>query len=213
LIADAPRAEWNVVLRILLIRHASTETRQRLCGSFDVPLSPAGRAEVETLVRRPVTRPAPDALFTSTLRRAMDVAVAVGRAWMVDPRPAEWAREIHCGDVEGMRLDDVKRRFPDLWARNEAQEDDTFAWPGGESYDDFRARIVAGLRTIVESQPGGRVAVVTHAGVISQVVGLIRGRRAARWEPDRPQPLTGTEIAWRNGVPDTLLSYDDPDWW
>jgi probable phosphoglycerate mutase len=160
-----------------------------------------------------MARSAPDALYRSTLRRAQDVAAALGRVWMREPQRAEWAREIHCGDVEGMLLEDVRRRFPDLWARNEAQNDDTFAWSDGESYSDFRARIIEGLRATIEAHPGGRVAIVTHAGVISQLLGVIRGRPAAVWEPDRPQPLTATEIAWRNGAPSAVLTYSDPHWY
>lgn len=202
-----------MVTRILLIRHAPTETGGRLCGSFDLPLSQGGREALQTLVRRSAVRPAPDALFTSPLRRARDVAAALGRAWMLEPRPAAWAREIHCGELEGLPLDDVRRRFPELWARNEAQADDAFAWPGGERYDDFRARIIEGLRAVVDMHPGGRLAVVTHAGVISQVLGVIRSRPAAAWAPDRPQPLTATEISWHNGAPGTVLSYNDPHWY
>jgi broad specificity phosphatase PhoE len=202
-----------VVTRILLIRHASTDPHGRLCGWFQVPLSQRGREELQTLIRQPAARPAPDALFTSTLRRAQDVAAALGRAWTLEPQPAEWAREIHCGDVEGVPLEDVQQRFPDLWARNESQKDDTFAWPGGESYDHFRARIIQGLSATVDTHSGGRVAIVTHAGVISQILGVIRGRPAAVWEPDRPQPLTATEVTWQNGALATVLSYNDPDWW
>lgn len=199
--------------RILLIRHASTDPKNRLCGWFDVPLSPAGAAELDALLRHPATRPAPDALFTSTLRRARHVAAALGRAWGIDPRPAHWAREIHCGVLEGMPLADVQRRFPDLWAGNEAQRDSTFAWPGGESYTAFRARIMDGLKASVDAQPGGRVAVVTHAGVISQILGVVRHRPAAAWEPDRPRPLTATEIIWENGAPNAVVSYDNPAWY
>ncbi len=199
--------------RILLIRHASTDTHGRLCGSFDVPLSEAGRGQVETLVRGPVGRPVPDVLVSSTLRRARDVATALGHAWMLESHPAEWAREIHCGDVEGMPLDEVQRRFPDLWARNQAQNDDRFAWPGGESYAGFRTRIMEGLRATVDMHRRRRLAIVTHAGVISQVLGVIRRRPAAVWEPDRPQPLTATEIAWRNGAPTDVLNYNDPEWY
>jgi broad specificity phosphatase PhoE len=203
----------RVVTRILMIRHGSTNPRGRLCGSSDVPLSAVGQAELDRLVRRPAARPAPDVLFMSTLSRAQHVAAALGRAWMLQPQPAEWAREIHCGDVEGMALEDVQRRLPELWARNEAQNDDTFAWPGGESYANFRARIIEGLRSAVEAHQGGRVAIVTHAGVISQVLGVICSRRAAAWEPDRPLPLTATEITWHDGAPSAVLTYNDPDWY
>ena len=146
------------------------------------------------LLSRPPAQPAPDALYFSTLARARDVALPIARAWVRQPRPAGWAREIHCGDVEGMALDEVRRRFPELWVRNDAQDDDRFAWPGGESYADFRTRILKGLRAAASAYAGQRIVIVTHAGVIAQVLGVIRSRAASVWSADRPDPLTATEI-------------------
>jgi broad specificity phosphatase PhoE len=202
-----------VTTRIVLIRHAAIETRLRLCGSFDVPLSTAGRAAVHALVQRPSHASVPDALFTSTLRRATEVACELGRAWGLEARPADWAREIHCGEVEGVRFEHLKRDLPDLWRRNEAQSDDTFAWPGGETYARFRARVLRGLEQAAACCPGGRVVVVTHAGVISQVLGVIKGRPASVWAPDRPRPLTATDVLWSNGAPHAVLSFSNPDWY
>jgi broad specificity phosphatase PhoE len=202
-----------VVTRIVLIRHASTDTDGRLCGSFDVPLSHVGQVQLDRLVGRLPTHAAPDALGTSTLRRAREVAAALGRAWALEPHAAEWAREIHCGDVEGMPLHQLQREFAELWTRNEAQVDETFAWPGGESYREFRARILDGLRATAATYAGQRVAVVTHAGVISQTLGVIRGRAASVWAEDRADPLTATEILWSNGGPSAVLTFNDPDWY
>jgi broad specificity phosphatase PhoE len=198
--------------RIVLVRHASVHSAGRLCGSLDLPLSSQGRAELDALARRVRRSAAPDALFTSTLARAVTVAAALAAAWGVAAHPAAWAREIHCGDVEGMRLDLIQQRHPELWARNEAQADDGFAWPGGETYAAFRARILDGLRSAAAARAGERLAVVTHAGVISQLLGVIRGRAAAVWKPDRPRPLTATEIVWEGGAPRRVLSYDERDW-
>lgn len=218
-----PSSEWpcetragenkNVVTRIVLIRHASIETGARLCGSYDVPLSPAGQQEVQALVARPARCAAPAVLFTSTLRRAQEVARALGRSWTLPAQPAPWAREIHCGSVEGMALEQLQREYGELWARNKDQVDDLFAWPAGETYAEFRARILGGLKATVAAHAGERVAVVTHAGVISQVLGVIRGRPAGVWAPDRPHPLTATEITWDNGAPRDVLTYNDPDWY
>lgn len=202
-----------VATRVVLIRHALTGADSRLCGSFDVPLSPAGLVQVQSVLRQPPTRSAPQALYTSPLRRASHVAAMLGRSWALEPRVAEWAGEIHCGDVEGMPLAELRRRFPERWARNEAQTDDEFAWPGGETYRQFRARVLEGLTTMAAAHAGARVALVTHAGVISQVLGAIGHRAASVWAVDRPRPLTATEVTWENGAPAAVLTYNDPDWY
>ena len=168
---------------------------------------------MEAMFAQRPTAPVPDVLYTSTLRRASDVAAALGRAWAREPRRVEWAREIHCGEVEGMPLEDLQRERPALWARNLAQNEDAFAWPGGETYAGFRGRVLAGLSRAAAAHAGGRVAVVTHAGVIAQVLGVIRRRPAAVWALDRPDPLTATEVTWDNGSPQAILRYNDSRWY
>lgn len=199
--------------RILLIRHAPINSGSRLCGSFDVPLSPQGLAELSALVRQRPASAAPRALYTSRLSRARQVAAALAQSWALEPRITPWAHEIHCGDVEGVPIDWLKRERPDLWIRNEAQEDDHFAWPGGESYAAFRARVLRGLATLAANHPGERIALVTHAGVIAQVLGTIRGRPPAVWSRDRPDPLSATEVLWGERAPAAVLTYNERNWY
>lgn len=197
----------------MLVRHGMIDTRGRLCGSFDVPLSSGGRARLAALVGGPQRSHAPDALFTSSLTRARQVASELGRVWRLKPQLAAWAREIDCGEFEGMPLEELQREFRDLWTRNEAQVDDSFRWPGGETYGQFRARVLTGLNEVAATYRCGRVVIVTHAGVISQVLGVIKGRPACVWQPDRPRPLTASEVLWDAGQPRAVLSFNDPDWY
>jgi broad specificity phosphatase PhoE len=198
--------------RLLLIRHAHIDPAGRLYGAFDAPLSQQGKAALEALRARTPTRAAPDALYTSTLSRAVEVASLLGRSWGLAPRSAASMREIDCGRVEGMRLDDVRVHYGPAWMRNESETDDDFAWPGGETYRAFRARVLAGLAAIAAKHRGQRVAIVTHSGVVSQVLGALRQRKPAVWRPDRPDPLTATELTWNGSGPDALITYNDPDW-
>ncbi len=205
----------SVQTRLLLIRHAHVDTGAppgRLCGSLDLPLSAAGEAQLRAMHERQAVGTAPDALYTSSLTRAREVAAALSRLWNLPASTDDAVREIHCGTFEGMPLDEIERRYPDLWARNRAQTDDDFAWPGGESYQMFRLRILAGLGRIAGRHAGQRVAIVTHAGVVAQVIGTICGRPAAVWERDRPDPLAATEVAWDNGWPTAVLTFNERDW-
>jgi broad specificity phosphatase PhoE len=133
--------------------------------------------------------------------------------WSLSPKPDEALREIHCGALEGMPIAAVQRTHADLWQRNVAQNDDEFTWPGGESYRGFRTRVTDAMARIATAHAGQRVAVVTHAGVISQVLGTLRGRPAAQWQHDRPEPLSATEVIWDDCRPVRLVSYNVGAWW
>lgn len=198
--------------RLLLVRHAHIDST-RLCGSSDAALSDEGHRQVDALVERVRDRLAPHALYASPLRRASLVATALATAWHTTWQSRPAVAEIHCGVVEGVPLDDVPRRWPETWQRNAAQIDDHFSWPGGETYAAFRARVVAGLTTIAEAHRGGLVVVITHAGVVSQALGVLRRRPAAVWDAERPMHLAGAGVWWDAGRPTALGFVNAPDWW
>jgi broad specificity phosphatase PhoE len=105
-------------------------------------------------------------------------------------------REIGCGGVDGWTLARVRRRFPRLWAANLARADERFRWPGGESYREFRARCLRAIRRIAAAHLGARVVVVTHAGVITQVLAAIHGIAPARWDAFRVGNASVTVVRW-----------------
>lgn len=198
--------------RLLLIRHAHIDVGDppRLCGTFDLPLSRRGREQLAALCGELSGALAPVALYSSPLARAVETADAIARVCALRPTIDEGLREIDCGALEGRLIAQIEREDPDLWRRNLAQQEDDFRWPGGESYAEFRRRIVAALDRIAVSHPGDEVAVVTHSGVIAQVLGIIEGRAAAVWEQDRPDPLAITEVTWTPGGPLRRVRFNQP---
>lgn len=201
--------------RLLLIRHAHVdngEDRQRMCGWLDLPLSPAG----ELQLRRFRTEPSPfkpEVVYASSSSRARVTAEALAVSFSVHVSIDPQLREINCGALEGMSIQEVKERYPELWTRNALQDNSDFAWPNGETYRHFRHRVFDALSRIARRHANTRIPVVTHAGVISQVVGAIKGLSPAVWEAYRPEPFTATEVIWSGGVPLHLLSFNMPDWW
>jgi broad specificity phosphatase PhoE len=107
-----------------------------------------------------------------------------------------------------MVLREVRQRFPALWQANARQDDDDFRWPGGESYREFRRRCLSAVIKLTAAHSGGSVALVTHAGFITQVVGSIRGDRPACWDRHRTGNTALTEIRWTNGS-GTVMVLDD----
>jgi broad specificity phosphatase PhoE len=201
--------------RVVLIRHGHTTsngsaTGMTMSGWTDVPLSPTGHIEAERLAARLRMEPPFDAIYTSPLRRAQETAARIAAASA--PRSgvlvAEDLREINCGEVDGLPVEYVERVVPELWALNMRQDDPDFRWPGGESYREFRSRCLAGMRRIVSSHLGSYVGVVTHAGVICQVLGEMAGLGPARWETYRPSNASLSEVVWSGAAP-VLVRFDD----
>ena len=196
---------------LLLVRHAHTAGNEGgdqrvLSGWVDLPLSARGRDEAAALGRALAGAPPAAALYCSPSRRAQETARALAAAHRGGIRLCDDLREIHCGEVDGLPIADVRARFGALWAANGREDDDDFRWPGGESYRELRTRAIAAAQTIAAAHPGERVLVVTHAGVIAQVVGSILGTPPGRWSRHRPATASVTQLRWaETGV---LLSFD-----
>jgi len=181
-----------------------------MSGWDDLPLSELGRTQA-LAVAREIARRAPGAVIhASPLERTRTTARLIAEASGGRVRFSAGLREIFCGEVEGMRLADVQARYPELWEANLREEEDGFRWPGGESYAELRERCLAAVRAIAAEHPGERVVVVTHAGVIAQVLGWLRGTPAGRWSCALPGNCSITAVAWK-GERGSVLRFDDRD--
>lgn len=199
--------------RFLLIRHAHTHANAGgahvpMCGWTDVPLSPEGERQVQALCNHLKRAPALEAIYSSPLRRASGTAAPLASSRSRPLRLCDALREIHCGEVDGVAVSEVQQRFSELWQANLRQEDPGFRWPGGESYTEFRSRSLETVRALAAEHAGRTVALVTHAGVINQIVGSIQGISPARWEPYRPRNSSVTEVLWE-GESGVLVDFDD----
>lgn len=172
----------HAVLRIALFRHGETaQGAERLCrGQSDVPLSDRGRAQSAAAAAwYRAHRPAPDRVYTSDLARCRALAEQLGGPVIPEPR----LREQHMGDWDGRAWRELSAADPqgslDYW------RDFLHARPpGGESYGEVYARVVGWWNERTEAE--GRVAIVTHVGVLRALMSGWLGMGAAsalRWAP------------------------------
>ncbi len=198
--------------RLVLIRHghaaADGERGALLAGRTDLPLSPRGRAEIRRLLARLRGTPPFAAIYSSPLRRARETATPLSNAGMGVVSICPALQEVDCGVLDGLPLAQVERGFPGLWKANLEQTDEHFRWPGGESYREFRCRCVRALRSLAGSHRGERIALVTHAGVVSQILGFCLGAGPAEWGRYRPGNTALTELDWARGAA-AVVSFDD----
>ena len=152
---------------ILLARHGETESNRerRFQGQLDVPLSDRGREQARELAERAAAEERPiAAIYTSPLVRARETAEIVGERLGLEPRPDDRLKEVDVGDWERRLKDDVARDEPEAWAafRRAGEE---FRFPGGESFADQQARVLAALDEIT-ARGDLPALVVCHRGVI-----------------------------------------------
>jgi probable phosphoglycerate mutase len=153
----------DLAASLVLVRHGESEliVERRFQGRLETPLSPTGRRQaalVAARLARPAARPAlpvpagsPLAIVHSPLARTAETAAAIAEAVGdgVPVRPDAAFVEIGQGEWEGRLASEIQATDGERlagWRRNPTE-----VWaPGGEPLVDVRARVVPGLRAILE---------------------------------------------------------------
>ncbi|MER5767046.1 histidine phosphatase family protein [Streptomyces sp. NPDC001985] len=155
---------------LLLARHGQTvwHAENRYAGVSDVALTDEGYRQARELGEWAARHPV-DAIWTSTVPRAIETAEPACRALGLTPHRERELRECDFGVVEGRTLAEFAREAPGAAA---AFEEDPVGnpFPGAEDPVSAAARGVGALRRIAEGCSGGRVLVVAHNTLIRLVL-------------------------------------------
>lgn len=160
---------------IYLIRHGKTEANEQhlYCGSTDLSLSPAGRAELGHL-RYDIKNPR---FVTSGMKRTNEtLRILFGEvAYEVEPR----FREVDFGCFE-MRSYDQLKDTPDYQAWITGDNEANIP-PHGESGNQMKGRVLAAFADISDD-----TVIITHGGVIAAVMESLfphEGKNRYQWQP------------------------------
>ncbi|MBR0172665.1 MAG: histidine phosphatase family protein [Lachnospiraceae bacterium] len=165
--------------KIYLIRHCEPdfskirkdyETAGTIClGTGDPPLSFVGRMRA-VLVGEWIRALQVTAVFCSTKKRSRETALAIAS----NAQTVKDLHEIGMGIWEGMSMDEIRVRYPDIY---EARGKIPYSvYPeGGEAPADALARFSQALVRII-SESRGDVAVVAHGGVNRLLLTKMLGR-------------------------------------
>jgi alpha-ribazole phosphatase len=160
-----PSLSADCSLRLILVRHGEPSVAvDDLCyGRLDIKLSGKGRRQIRgTLPFLKLARP--NALYTSTLRRALDSALIVGNALGLSPQPVQELAEIDFGNFEGRTYSEIQVLFPieyKLWM----EQPSTVTFPGGENFTSLKRRVLGFIGTLRQRHEGHTVVIVAHGGV------------------------------------------------
>lgn len=129
-------------------------------GQTDVPL-PADYATIHAGIIQQL--PAYDMVYSSPLSRCQLLATAVKKDHITDPR----LMELHFGDWEGRRWEDIDRKESDPWMEDYIN----LSPPNGESLLTLVNRF-ADFVYELKATKHQRVLLVTHAGIIRSAMYL-----------------------------------------
>lgn len=167
---------------ICIIRHGETDWNlQGLTqGSTDIPLNDFGREQAR-LTGAYLADFAWDTVYASDLSRAYETATIIADSVGLESIAREpRLRERSFGEAEGLDIYERKSRYVD-----------SSSIPGAESWESVRIRGLAALEGIAVKNPGRRVLVVSHGGVIMSVLAHLSGGEIA---PGRP-PLKNLSMS------------------
>ncbi|WP_159840251.1 bifunctional RNase H/acid phosphatase [Nocardia sp. CY41] len=158
--------------RLLLLRHGQTElsVQRRYSGRGNPPLTPLGREQAARAAKMLAAKGGIAAVVSSPLGRARETAEAAAAALEVPVEIHDGLIETDFGAWEGLTFAEAAQRDPGLHARWIG--DPTVAAPGGESFEQVRARVASALRELVERYSGANVVVVSHVTPIKTLLRL-----------------------------------------
>lgn len=158
---------------LMLVRHAEPDYRASAGNGewLDPPLNERGRRQAMRLAQK-LRSMEIDAVYTSTMRRALETAAVIAAAKDLPLIRTPQLREIAVNaDVLNGRSGDPQKLASEMVLRflNRPRWD---ALKGLEPGRQFRLRVIQAIDGIVAHHGGKRVVVITHAGAINAYLGM-----------------------------------------
>ncbi len=179
--------------RLFLLRHGATVLHRGkvIMGRYDAPLSDEGRAQMENLGRALAgQRFDAGCIYASPLSRARDSAAILSRYLGLETAVREDMQELSLGAWDGLLIEEVRRRWP---VEYEKRGRELMAYrfdENTESFYDLQYRAEEALRAILAEDPHRDLLIVTHAGVLKCLYGILNGQ-SIDWAFDRFKPMKG----------------------
>lgn len=160
--------------RLILVRHGQTDYNRegRLQGQVDIPLNSTGLLQAESLAATVATNP-PDVIVASPLDRALQTARIISRGSGLDVTTDEAFLERSFGRWEGLRGDEIRRRWPEEHADWRAHR--PVLGLEVEDRPEVGERVASACRELVSQHAGGTVMVVAHGAAITLGITALLG--------------------------------------
>jgi len=187
-------------MRLFLLRHGRTQWNKEgiFRGRADIPLDEVGRKEAELLGKRLKDVPI-KAIFSSPLKRAQETASIIASFTKSPVFVREELIDISFGSWEGLSVEEVRLRFPDLYEKwlNAPHE---LSFPQGESLKVVEERAFNFIEDLKSNHQKDTIALVTHRVVLKVLISKLLGLNLkAFWRIEQGTSALN-EFEWKNGM-------------
>ena len=158
-----------------LVRHGQTESNTTgfYMGRSDEDLTEAGYKQARRLSSRLARLPMAS-VYTSPLRRAYATAAILVEPHELDLRVLDDLIEIDLGDWQGLHMDEISRRWPELWQQWRTDPSEVVI-PNGESLTEVTERAIPAFHRIVKINRGKPAIIVAHEVIVKVIVAHVLG--------------------------------------
>lgn len=161
---------------LVFVRHAEPVRIEESDGPADPPLTERGRRQAEAAAKWLEVEHF-DAIYASSLKRAIETADAIARVAGLEVRIEEDIREYDAGLNRYIPYEEMKANRDEHW---QMLAEDRLAdlVPGGA---DFRKRVSNAVESIIAAHAGQRVIAVAHGGAINVALAEVLGLDRDLW--------------------------------
>ncbi len=158
-------------MHLYIIRHGQSHVNLKEwdSGNTDEGLTGLGKKQAAALARwLPSQVPQVDAIYSSTMRRALETAEPLSEAYGLALNFEDRLREIgnNRWDHTAWPNDDLPRDYAEYWSSERPFSTVTPYIEGGETFIHFRTRVGLFIEELVETHLGEVILAVCHGGII-----------------------------------------------
>lgn len=157
--------------RIIFVRHGQTEWNVlgKFQGQTDVKLTPLGLKQAQKAAAWLADEKIA-AVYASDLERSMHTAACIAALHNLKVQPLKQVREIFFGDWEGMRYDEIEKRWPKE-IKQLFHEAGKLRIPHGETFQAVIDRAIPAIDTLAKQHQNKTIVLVSHGAALRSILG------------------------------------------
>jgi probable phosphoglycerate mutase len=186
------------MMKFILIRHGETawNKEERFRGRKNIPLNNSGILQAK-LAAEFLSRYKIDLIYSSPMQRALQTANEIRRGRDIEINIDEGIADMDFGQWEGMKVSEVKKKYPELFAiwlsaPHQCQI------PGGENFQMVLERSLKTVDRIIGLRDVETVLIVTHRVVTMLLLCHYLGLDLARFWDIRQDPTSINIISFKD---------------